>query len=884
MPDVSLVASSLSINRSDTDSILSRYTDVASHKLRASLFSFTNQANNYSEKASVPVRKFIRPHHQSGSVYRWYGLADVLNLSVSLCSLLYTLRHAYEQSSQFLTPQEFKQSLQEFHEAEKTPEGFFLATIFTFFLVGFSTLGSHYDENKDAPWVKHLVFYWPYVRDICKEYKWTAKGQWAAFSLMLEYGVAQQSFLIQLMFPLMVIGGTLSAINRVWLRWIRDARKEMVRNNLDLIEGIKAPLHLLDKLPKSFTGFECSLIYLQEKKILYYVDNSGTYQKVEIREEEWTAFYAKVSELQTSNIHNKMKQYFRFLYKNLPQEKLKNKNLPVHFALNHAEIGMHDINTSNLTEEYSQWFDSYVYFSQTDGIEDAQRLYYVTKDGGLVAQENSTFFHKKYQEVQKDKTVLNLSTTQLKSINLSGISGREIGQTYKDFVKTRQNILEKHSDPTKNKIQKQDAWTTWLEPISSGGSAIGNGLYFYFFVAKMTIKYLSPNMAFFMLAASAGLFLICMVTRVAESLDFQRRLQVTILRTEVELSKKDSVMLHEQLENLLDNEEDVDESKLSETITVLKSSMQHRQDQLKLHDIEITTSVLSESLSQHKTATLLLWNELRDELKLSNALQEKLRVKLDRSYWAAALEGMQNGLAIQGAVSSFSFMVSSLCYVSAAACPPAFIIGCLVVGIAAIVVSCLQGIISHFFYLEKVEQTKLELSLQFRGEMLKKMTSDNLSMPNDSRDDVYKSLDCVNNQPLEPPVDFVVIEWSEIFRLLFKGMVKGHNAAMEFFGRLLENTDCEWWMLPIVLAGGALSFAAALGMRATAKGFAVGRPDGNNNANDSAGQVRRFFDESKKKITEDKNDNVDLNGVGNPYKGSDDRSENDENSNSTSKL
>jgi hypothetical protein len=241
-----LVEPSLLINRTDTRSNLYRYTDVAAHKLRSSLFSFTNQANNYCEKATVPVRQFIRPYHQSGGAYRWYGLADALNLSVSLCSLVYTLRHAYEQSSEFLTPQEFKLSLQEFHEAEKTPEGLALTALFTVFLVGFSTLGSYYDENKDAPWVKPLVFYWPYVRDICKEYKWTGKGEWAAFSLMLQYGVADQSFLMQLMFPAMVLGGTLSAINRVWLRWIRDARKEMVRNNLDLIEGIKAPLHLLD--------------------------------------------------------------------------------------------------------------------------------------------------------------------------------------------------------------------------------------------------------------------------------------------------------------------------------------------------------------------------------------------------------------------------------------------------------------------------------------------------------------------------------------------------------------------------------------------------------------------------------------------------------------
>ena len=122
--------------------------------------------------------------------------------------------------------------------------------------------------------------------------------------------------------------------------------------------------------------------------------------------------------------------------------------------------------------------------------------------------------------------------------------------------------------------------------------------------------------------------------------------------------------------------------------------------------------------------------------------------------------------------------------------------------------------------------------------MLVKMT--NQEEVKGNRDALKQTLDYVNNQPLEPPVDFVVIEWSEIFRLLFKGAVKGKNAAIEALARFLDGSDNKW-LLPVVIVAGAVGFSAALGMRATAKGFAVGRPDSLNTGNVEK-KARTFFD------------------------------------------
>lgn len=874
----------LSTNYSDTHSNSSSLSDKALHTLRPSLFRFTTKANQYCEQATVPVRQYIRPYHQSGSAYRWYGMADAINLSVSLCSLFYLFKHAYQHSSQILSPQEFQLALNEFHEAEKTPEGLGLAVLFSVFLVGFSTLGSFYDEKKDAPWVKHLVFYWPYVRDAGKQLKWWDKGWWAFLMLMLQYGVMQQEFILQIFFPLALIGGIFSAINRVWLRWVRDQRKDMVKVNLDVIEGLKAPLHQLDKMPKLLYGFENSLIFLPDAKELHYINDKAEADLVVMEDDEWEDFCTQLTELQTANVQARMKQFLRYhlsqeqavhprtrTQSTAPEQSVDNtiehteppSQLRLHFIgdmkdLILSEQTMEAISTQNRVKKRDctdkKFFDSYVYLSKTEDATEQNRLYYITKTGEVVAeQEISKLFHQKYQEVQQDKNVLNLSTAQVKSIQHSKILERKLGYTfdeYKKFLDFRADLLDTNSEQCNEKIQNQHAWVRWFGPFSAGVSAIGDGLYFYIFVAKMTIAILSPPMVFLMLGSSVALFAICMITRIAEEFDFRRRLDITILRPEAELSKKDCAMLHTQLEYLLDKQEDeLRDDDLSSMISALEFSRGHRKIQLERHRIETTQLQIStESLSQHKKAILLLWNELHDELKLSKGLQDQLRGKLDRSYWEAALQGLQNGLAVQGAIASFSFMISSLCYVSAATFPPAFMIGCLVLGIAAIIVSCLQSCISHYFYMEKVVQTKLELSLEFHEEMLTKMTGESTIVSTD-RDLVSKAMNYVNNHPLEPAVDFVVIEWSEIFRLFFKGAVKGKNAAFELFGRLLEGSDNKW-MLPIIAVTGMITFAGALGMRAAAKGFAVGRPDSNTvSANNSEPKARNFFDAEKKTPT-----------------------------------
>lgn len=846
----------------------SSFSHIAYHKVRSSLFQFNAAAGQYCEKVTDPIRDFIRPYQQTGNVHRWYGFVDAINLSISLSSLLYVFRHAARYSSQILAPDEFQLAVNELHEAEKTPEGLTWVVLFSVFLVGFSTLGNFYDEKKDAPWVKYLVFLWPHVRTAGKQIKWWLKGWWALLALLLQYQVAEQNLLIQLFFPLAILGGIFAAINSVWLRWMRDNRKDMVKNNLELIEGIKSSLHQLEKLPKSLLSYEHSLIVVREQKesketrTLYYINDKAEAELIEMEAQDWDEFCVELNDLQTENIHARMKQFLSYLNRDSIPSRL-------HFIDEEQKLGgVEQVDQLRVIRD-KKYFDSYIYFSQLEGVDDHPRLYYVNHDGELIEQkEHGILFHKKYVEVQQDNNVLNLSAVQLKSISHAKIKTKQYEQNYIKFVNLRQKILATEADPSKDVIKKQSNIEKWIAPVAAGASGIGDGLYFYVFVAKLAIVKMSAFLAMLTLDSALALLATCIITRVSEEFDFQRRLEVTLLRTEVELSKKDCGYLHEELEKLLDfenalkeqkskdktsdemsdSEETIDEKQalhLQSIMATLQHSRGVREKQLIKYQIDSSQLQVPTNLNLRRQVIFSLWNELFDELKLSKVLHEKLRAKLDRSYWAAAIEGLQNGLAIQGALASFSFMIASLCFVTSTACPPAVFLAFLAAGIIAIIICCLQGILSHSAYLHSVEQTEKELSAEFHGEMLTKMTGENKVMVGDSdRDTLKRTMEYINSHSLAARADFLVVELSEMARLLCKGAVKGKNAVLEIFARFLKSIDQTWALFPLILLGigGA---GAALSMRATAKGFAIGRPD-KASADPCAGQQARFFYEKPK--------------------------------------
>ncbi|MCR9191464.1 MAG: hypothetical protein NXI01_02240 [Gammaproteobacteria bacterium] len=987
------------------------------------------------------VTDFIKPHAVSGDAYRGYGVADGTNLALSYGYIPRVFSHAYHHTADVLSPQTFQVAMGEFHESEKTAEGFAFASVFTVFIVAFSTLGST-ATKKDGPRQQWLAFLWPYVRDMLKEIKWTLKGVWAVLLLALQYG-ASQALLANAFFPMIVIAGAIAVINRLWLRWMRDSRKDLVKVNIALKEQIaesKSLLHDFSLLPDDLSVYDGSLIatkidtyyFVEDGKLcetkvgteaeldallkthpnakrlprMYrYTDVEGAVQEIAIEDEvafkelkgnypdatlsageedrvlyyisegkcrrfqidDWSKFDEQLESLQNTNVHTRMKQYLQFLIRQrLPaqdtgEEQAEEQTaIRLHFIsedlskqpdlklmsslegdLNNAEEdiiylnekrntyfvkGMEipaylpiDMDLTNLEKKLkgadfknailkitseaghtvtamdtllndTNYHNAHVYLSHKN----QQCLCYIDAAGEIeFLHEESQKFHDKYLESHNDPSVLRLTEAQIKTLaqEPNAFDELELGKSYQTLLSERLNLISatelnhreknaKGKPKNRDKILFKREVENAFAIFSAGCSGVWNGFYFYGYAGTAALSILSSSMALLVLGVAACLFMVCVITRTSEEFDFQRRMAITTLRPQVEISQKICTALHARLEKELEMQKQAQEgcsnnyrpeclnSELMGLHELAKSSRNIRRG--RAHAIDVTAPFSTDDAvsfstddaiqeegenddsdsdsSQIDDGIDMLWTELAAELKHIQVLQDELKEKLQGSVWSAGLAGLQNGLAIQGAIASFSFAFSTFFYGSITACPPLFILSCMAVGVAALVVCCLQSVLSYQIYKDNLEQKQAELAKEFP---LEQQILDEKYKSGDPRclETMRTSVENIRLNGLQAQLDYVIVEWSELFRLFFNGLMKGKKGGAELMFHLLrfapEDLDLSW-LKPIILFGGAIAFGGFLFIRGMAKGFGVGKPDGNRDVGDETPKARNWVDTTEK--------------------------------------
>ncbi len=837
------------------------WTAVGSYSWNAAV-----AVNDTVEAATDGMRRFIKPYHESGIAYRIYGVADGINLIFSMFNLWYLFKHAWQCNLDILTPNEIKVALAEFHAAEKTLEGYISTVILFALWVIFSFVGSTFVEKQDHPNVKVFAFLLPHARTVLKQLKWTFKGLRSLFAVFLHYGI-DQTCLIKLLFPMAAVIGLMAMVNSVVLRTIRDTRKNMVKTNIDINKQIvesKSLLHQLSEMPSSFEGFECSLVLLENDdstlKTLYYISADGKPTELKIPEN----FDEKVAQQQTINLHARMKQHLNYVLTTQHAVSTQSENnLPIRlsFIANKSSI------------DILAYRNSYVCFSHAEDVKKHGHLAYIDGKGNVVQHESSAKFHETLLRTQENPDFLRLTAEQLTTIVGEQSVEVKLGHAYQRFTARRDTFLGLKQPPDEAsqqeiiQIQTQPRNEAFFALFSATASALFDGLYFYIYALSNVIEMLSPTMALYMLGATAALFTVCVITRLAEEVEYQRRLDVSILRPKVELSKIDCTILHQQLEllmdiqslkkSIVDTPESSDNTSLRAThkklleleqrldIGVLNSAIDNElfsnkpiYDQAQLQTLRefFNSPQFQKSIDDRKTQlegpdvphiiegcddvllTKLLWDKLRCSLESGKDLQDKLRTNLRGSYWAAAMTGLQNGLAVQGALSSFAFMVSTLLY--GLQSPPVFAIACMAVGLTAVLLCCAQALVSYHYYRQKFDQDEREFLREFPAEELEKMRGSNDPLIEKNSDNLRKNIEHNKHFTLETRPDYVVMEWAEILRLLFSGWIKGDKAMVELYARLLDHPKDSY--LPLI---GSIVFAIALALRAIAKGFGAGRPD-----------------------------------------------------------
>ncbi len=186
-------------------------------------------------------RQYAKQLDEDNAVYTWYATLDAFNLAYSIP------KYAFEI---FLISQNDSTSpVHAVHEWLSSPAGIAIMLMETAALVSFSVLGTACKEDDENWFNRCAVFLWPYIRDLLKASKWAYKG-WrstlAAASLLLGEDLRY------LLLPVGLALAALSVLNRFWSRGMKNARKDMMKNNANLYQEVSTKgcaFHLLNQRP-----------------------------------------------------------------------------------------------------------------------------------------------------------------------------------------------------------------------------------------------------------------------------------------------------------------------------------------------------------------------------------------------------------------------------------------------------------------------------------------------------------------------------------------------------------------------------------------------------------------------------------------------------------
>lgn len=785
------------------------------------------------------IQNYARSCHSSRLIYGLYGVTDGINLFYSLCNLFFLFRHAYQHVDGFLSAQESQYSSADFHDAENTTTGFLITCSLAVLLVGYAACGSYFDadDTQNPEYLRQMAFYYPYIRDALKLEKWWSKGVRNILAIATQY-IGHPDVLTSLFLPLSIGLGALALLNKAWLRWMRDQRKDMMKiNNASYEKIIKARevIHFLDSMPgvknepivqdasikgslntssvDSLQQYQNTLLLIGKKgdtRTLYYVNSDAE----AIAGNNTPEFEGDLESVITQNLHQRMERYLQVVL--LPPESPPN----LHFYQK----------PDDLPPNLSSLKNSFVYFTSAE--DGCCRLVYIDDEGSKSDSKHVVDFHQKYIELSQDKHVTTPSERQVRDIlkkhplcfNNIALS---LGCTEDNLKRLKNSITIQDQDTKMVNFFFFEISEVLVARFAAGASGFFDCLYFYF--GTLGLSVFVPQLYLGLLMCSIVLSIVCIIARLHEEYDYKRKIDLTKSRVSMELSKSEAILLAENLEKLLIAQED-EASKSQNSVTPPRERVLSR-----------TLSEDSNEIVDGSTAggsVVIGWESLQAKLLEYKGFREQFEEhqvgyyefygfdkKTNGPYLFAALDGLRHGLAMQGVVASIMFTVATLCFASGA-CPPAFVVLCMVFSVLAIVVGCLQGMYSYDQYRQKVKAVGGKSDLEFANiEAFMKMEG-NPSLQSKSAQELQETLAYLKNREIDAPFDFKIIDCCELFRLFFSGLYKGPKAIKEFFIHYAKNPETPKWLsvlITIMTILSAIFFAIVLALRYFAKNFSAER-------------------------------------------------------------
>lgn len=396
------------------------------------------------------------------------------------------------------------------------------------------------------------------------------------------------------------------------------------------------------------------------------------------------------------------------------------------------------------------------------------KIYYVNKIFGTYQSVDITNSDvnkiKKYGN--KDQQTLNKSLL-IDIEKLSGIKHQTIDQTME-----KQKVFLHHN---RNKGL-----------ISQFFNGVIDGLYLYMGVLCVTT--IAPQ--FFMLTAAISMFFAvsCVVTRVHEENEYQKKLTQSQMKIKFAMSGKELEMV---------------------CLNTLKE----------LEGLEkLSGREFDESLNK-------IANTFENHYNIFIEKRKNLANKLRVSTTSAAITGLQNGLSAYGVLASALFAVATVQLLCGAAVSAPLVIGTVMAGLA-----CAIGFMAFAIYknhqLQKAQKEALKKDPTLIFSVLDKINQakvERAALKEDFPCEEEVKLAILEGMTVDPSIQYFFQETFEVFRSLLSGVAKGYKALVHILNALLEKGEDghykePFYMLVLTVLSAGI-FSAVLGLRALARGF-----------------------------------------------------------------
>ena len=324
-------------------------------------------------------------------------------------------------------------------------------------------------------------------------------------------------------------------------------------------------------------------------------------------------------------------------------------------------------------------------------------------------------------------------------------------------------------------IQRQSESLRTKALLSAAYSGFVDGLYLFMGVGMVTT--LLPQFFVAVAVVSILFSITCIVTRMYEEYDYQRKLQATQTKIELALCGKELETLFSKLQIL------------SRTIALQR--------------------LADESLRLQQGELMLALDE---KMKEFGAHRERLRSQVVLTQMSAALAGLKSGLVVYGAVAGGMFAVAAL-----TAVPPAMVLACVIAGLASLTYFVWRALKNNAQHLQKqTDAIPYRLASRLR-ELKEQLAANRIEVAGLEPSELQEAMD------IKPTPSSSVDSWGEFCRAGASGVKQGQKAAdytltpmqiADSDGHFQENSFMRW----AAIVCSAL-FACVLALRALARGF-----------------------------------------------------------------